>query len=105
MAKIWFVKEDTFPTRGHKQADRSIDWCVERLGLAHKQRVASAGVIGGADLSSYKADFGRVVVAIGREDGEPATTSWLPGFYLLAIDVDEARKALGIAPPPATEPA
>ena len=102
MAKIWFVKEATFPTRGHKQADRSVEWCVERLGLARKQRVASAGVIGGADLSGSKAGFGRVVVSIGREDEDSDTTSWPRGFYLLNIDADEARRALGIAP--ASEP-
>ncbi|HKA33798.1 MAG TPA: hypothetical protein VKH64_11325 [Candidatus Binatia bacterium] len=95
MAKIWFVKEDTFPMRGHKQADRSVAWCVERLGLAPKQRAPSAGVIGGADLSG--AGCSRVVVSIGREDDEPAAANWLRGFYLLTIDPDEARRALGLA--------
>jgi hypothetical protein len=60
MAKIWFVKEETFPMRGHKQADRSVAWCIERLGLAPRQRVRSAGVIGGADLSGFNTAYCRV---------------------------------------------
>ncbi|HEY6198935.1 MAG TPA: hypothetical protein VI231_10015 [Candidatus Binatia bacterium] len=104
MAKIWFVKETTFPMRGHKQADRSVDWCVERLGLAPRQLVQAALVIGGADLSGFAAGCDRVVVSIGREDEEPGAAEWPRGSYLLAITPDEARKALGDAPP-ATEPA
>jgi hypothetical protein len=60
--------------------------------------VSSAGVIGGADLSGFKAEHGRVVVSIGREDEEPATMDWPQGFYLLAIDADTARQALGFTP-------
>ena len=38
------------------------------------------------------------VVGTGRKDYAHASTKWPRGFYLLAIDTDEARKALGIAP-------
>jgi hypothetical protein len=103
MAKIWFVKESTFPMRGHKQADRSVEWCVERLGLAQRQLVRAAMVIGGADLSGFAAACDRVVVCIGREDEEASAADWPQGSYLLSITPDEARKALGVAP--ASEPA
>lgn len=104
MAKIWFVKETTFPMHGHKQADRSVDWCVERLGLEQRQLVRAAVVIGAADLSGFAAACDRVVVCIGREDEDPGAADWPRGTYLLSITPDEARKALGVAPP-ATEPA
>jgi hypothetical protein len=102
MAKIWFVKESTFPMRGHKQADRSVAWCVEQLGLAPRQLVRAAVVIGGADLSGFAAACDRVVVCVGREDEESDATDWQRGSYLLSIAPDEARKALGIEP--AAEP-
>lgn len=103
MAKIWFVKESTFPASGHKQADRSVAWCVEELGLAPRQLVRAAMVIGGADLADITAAYDRVVVSIGKEDEEPGAASWPQGCYVLSIDTDEARKALGIAAP-AAEP-
>jgi hypothetical protein len=99
MAKIWFVKEDTFPVRGHKQADRSVGWCVRQLGLVPRQLAPAAVVIGGADLSGFTAACTRVVVSIGREDEEDGAADWPRGCYLLAVTPDEARKALGIAPP------
>jgi hypothetical protein len=98
MAKIWFVKESTFPMRGHKQADRSVAWCVDRLGLAPRQLVRAAVVIGGADLSGFAAACDRVVVCIGREDEEPEAAEWPRGSYMLTIAPDEARTALA-APP------
>ena len=103
MARIWFVKESTFPTHGHKQADRSVDWCVHRLGLAPRQLVPAAMVIGGADLADITAAYDRVVVSIGKEDEEAGVADWARGCYVLSIDTDEARKALGIAAP-AAEP-
>lgn len=101
MAKIWFVKETTFPTRGHKQADRTVSWCVHHLGLLPRQFVRAAMVIGGADLSDINAADNRVVVSIGREDEEPQVADWPRGCYLLAIDPEKARQALGIAAPAA----
>ena|SRR5689334_9280719 len=105
MAKIWFVKEDTFPMRGHKQADRSVGWCVHELGLRPRQLAPAAMVIGGADLSGFTAACTRVVVAIGREDQEDGGADWPQGSYILAITPEEARKALGLAAAPAYAPA
>lgn len=89
---------------GHKQADRSVAWCVERLGLEQRQLVQGAMVIGGADLSGFAAACDRVIVSVGREDEESGAADWTRGSYILSITPDEARKALGIAPPE-TEPA
>jgi hypothetical protein len=97
MAKIWFVKEETFPMRGHKQGDRSVGWCVEQLGLVPRQLARAALVIGCADLSGFTAGCKRVVVSIGREDEEGGAAEWPHGSYLLTITPDEARTALGIA--------
>ena len=99
MAKIWFVKEETFPARGHKQADRSVAWCVHRLGLLPRQLVRAAVVIGAADLWGSARRCTRVVVSIGREDEEPGAADWPRGCYVLEIDPGEALKALDIAAP------
>jgi|SRR6185369_3302983 hypothetical protein len=99
MAKIWFVKEETFPARGHKQADRSVDWCVHRLGLLPGQLVRAAMVTGAADLWGSAAGCTRVVVCIGPEDDNRGSADWPYGCYLLSITPEEARKALGLPEP------
>ena len=88
--------------RGHKQADRSVAWCVDRLGLAPRQFVRAAVVIGAADLWGASAGSTRVVVTIGREDEDAVSADWPRGTYVLSISPDEARSALGLdAPEPA----
>jgi|SRR4051812_257531 hypothetical protein len=92
MARIWFVRDKTFPARGFKEADREIAWCIEHLQLSKTAYIAAyreAWIVGAARLS-YRDDSRYVIVEILFEE----SPVWVPGYYMIRIAPDRARSLL-----------
>jgi hypothetical protein len=92
MAIVWFVRDMDFPTRGYKQADKDIDWCIRFLRLKPERLMpppARRQIVGGAPLGV--ADDSRyVVVEVTDEEAD----GWAPGYYSLLITPHQARALL-----------
>ena len=87
MATIWYMKEGEIQ-RGSAAGERSIDWCVEQVGLKESNWIAGLETrnltIGEkTPMSDYRGNR-FVVVEIndsGRKDS--SGKSWATGYYLL----------------------
>ena len=91
MAIVWFVGDKSLPTRGYKQADRDVDWCVKHLVLKRRRmsRLPGALIIGGARLT-LKDESRYVVIEVSRDESD----SWRAGYYLIKTTPAEARTRL-----------
>ncbi len=104
MATIWFLKEGEIQ-RGPAIAKRSIDWCVDKLGLIESDRIA--------DLNERNLTIGKkvqmgelgpnrfVLIEINDSDRQDLSSkSWATGYYLI-IDKEpaEVQRVLSSAKP------
>jgi len=100
MATMWFFKEGEVQS-GFSRGHRSIDWCVNNLGLRQHNWFAplttkelTFGEKRTNGLEPYRS-FCFVIVALKEEDLETAPhNGWRPGFYLLNMGATEARAVL-----------
>ena len=104
MATIWFLKEGEIQ-RGPAIAKRSIDWCVDKLGLKESNRIAD---LNGRNLTIGKRSrYGElrpnrfVLIEINDSDRQDSSRkSWATGYYLI-VDKEpaEVQQALGSSKP------
>jgi hypothetical protein len=99
MAQIWFVKSGESPTKGDgPYAERSLEWCVNNLGLRQadwKTPLGSPPEIGDSTpLNAFRAPQ-HVVVQVENEDiTDLSGKGWKSGFYLPQISMDQVKKRL-----------
>ena len=95
MAKIWFLKSGEVH-EGKFVADKTLDSCFDVLGLRvrnwHSPLERNEPLIIGSkeDANIY------VVVEVTSKDFTPDHLGWETGYYVLDIDITEARKRLMI---------
>lgn len=103
MATIWFLKEGEIQ-RGPAIAKRSIDWCVDKLGLKESNRIA--------DLNERNLTIGKrsrygelrpnrfVLIEINDSDRQDLShKSWATGYYLIDKEPAEVQRVLSSAKP------
>lgn len=98
MAKIWFVREGAKPTFGDPVGEKSLEWCVDNLGLSQsdwKAPFESPPLLGeSTSLDPFKSP-GYVIIEIENQD---ITSSfgkgWRTGFYKSPLSVKQARERL-----------
>jgi len=94
MATIWFLKEGEIQ-RGPAIAKRSIDWCVDELGLKEIDRIADLNVrnltIGKKVQMGESGPNRFVLIEINDSDRQDLSRkSWATGYYLI-IDKEPAE--------------
>ncbi len=103
MATIRFLKEGEIQ-RGPAIARRSIDWCVDKLGLKESDRIA--------DLNERNRMIGKkvqigelrpdrfVLIEINDSDRQDLSRkSWATGYYLIDKEPAEVQRVLSSAKP------
>lgn len=103
MATIWFLKEGEIQ-RGPAIANRSIDWCLDKLGLKESNRIA--------DLNERNLTIGKrsrygelrpnrfVLLEINDSDRQDLShKSWTTGYYLIDKEPAEVQRVLSSAKP------
>ncbi len=98
MATIWFLKEGEIQ-RGPAIARRSIDWCVDKLGLKESDLIA--------DLNERNLTIGKkvqmvelrpnqfVLIEINDSNRQDLSRkSWATGYYLIDKEPAEVQQAL-----------
>jgi hypothetical protein len=96
MAKIWLLDESA-PPKGTVAADKSLQWCVDELGLHRDLWVGSQGeplLLGWiAHLGMNKGKYAVAEVEEG-ETAAPPVKGWRSGYYLLAIGAAAVKRRL-----------
>ena len=99
MAQIWFVKSGESPTKGDEPyAERSLEWCVDNLGLRQADWIKPLGDLpkigDSTHLDAYR-DPQYVVVKVENEEiNDLSAKGWKSGFYLPKISIDQVKKRL-----------
>ncbi len=103
MATIWFVKEGEIQ-KGPSIAERSIDWCINKLGLKESDWIADLSTrkltIGSkTPISSYRG-YRFVVIEI-KDPGHQHSSgkSWATGYYIIDKEPAEVQQILSSAKP------
>jgi hypothetical protein len=95
MAKIWFLNAGEIH-EGKFVADKPLDFCFHVLGLRvwkwHSPLERNEPLIIGTkeDTNNY------LVVEVTSKDSTPGQLEWKTGYYVLDVDVTDARKLLMI---------
>ena len=101
MATIWFVKEGEIQV-GPPIAQRSVDWCVENLGLQASNWITGPKrthlVIGQKMPLGALGEYRFVVVEIDADDVDAGVKGWKMGYYLLEIAPRDARRIINTVP-------
>ena len=96
MAKIWFVRGGSEPTRIEPRYTLPLKRCINRLGLAQSQRLCGLDqrpVVG--EESPLPQDYQHVICRVDPQ--EASEQGWEAGYYLLDMRPKKVRKRL--APP------
>lgn len=98
MAKIWFVKEGDQPTLGGPVAEKSLQWCIENLGLqrSHWKRPPDHGIKIKSDRPDLDAFREPSIVVVEAQDNDVLNSpGWKAGYYVvISLSVQEAKKRL-----------
>jgi hypothetical protein len=103
MATIWFTKEGETQI-GPSIAERSIDWCVEKLGLKESDRIADLKTrkltIGSkTPMSNYRGNRFVIIEINDASRQDSSGRSWNTGYYLIDKEPAEVYRILGSPKP------
>jgi hypothetical protein len=97
MAKIWFVREGTSPTKGFEGGNRAAEWCIRKLRLKPTDWIAPHNdllIVIEEPKSTASNSQRYVVIELDDKDLDGLSGGWKDGYYLLSMFADDAKKKL-----------